>query len=179
MGQYPDVMIDLETTGTRPETTHIIQIAAVRFNLKTRDVDPNFFDRCLLPVPTRFWSEDTRKWWSTMPDTLNGIWGRMEPAQRVLEDFREWVGHDVPTLWAKPSHFEFPFLSSYFNDLGVPMPFHFRNVNDQNSWIRGRFHPETAPNIEKELPFVGVPHNALHDVLHQIKVVFAAADHHG
>lgn len=177
MSNYPDVMLDLETTGTRPETTNIIQIAAVRFNLQTREVDPDFFDRCLLPIPARFWAEDTRKWWSTMPDTLNGIWARMEPAQRVLEDFQGWTKGEQLTVWAKPSHFEFPFLSSYFNDLGVLMPFDFRNVNDQNSWIRGRFFPAIPPKFERDLPFVGTPHNALHDVLHQIKVVFAAADH--
>lgn len=179
MEQYPDVMLDIETTGTRPETANIIQIAAVRFNLQTREIDTDFFNRCLLPLPQRYWAEDTRKWWSTKPETLNEIWDRMEPAQRVIEDFQKWVGHEGPTLWAKPSHFEFPFLTSYFNDLGVPMPFHYRNVNDQNSWIRGRFHPLTPPQIEKELEFVGTEHNALHDVLHQIKVVFKAADHCG
>lgn len=179
MSEYPDICVDLETTGVRPETTNIIQIAAVRFNLETRQVDPNYFDRCLLPIPSRFWAEDTRKWWSTMPDTLDGIWSRMKPAIPVIEEFVQWVGPNRPTLWAKPSHFEFPFLASYFNDLGVLNPFHFREVNDQNSWIRGRFHPVAPPPIEREIEFVGTPHNALHDVFHQIKTVFKAAGHHG
>lgn len=170
---FPDVMVDLETTGTRPETTNIIQISAVKFNLATGDVDMNFFDRCLIPLPTRFWSEDTREWWSKMPELLDGIYARMEPAKTVMQDFSNWA-YNCEHLWAKPIHFEWPFLQSYFNELEVHNPFHYRYANDQNTFIRSRFFPEEAPPIEKELEFQGEEHNALHDVLHQVKVVMAA-----
>lgn len=172
---FPDIMVDLETTGTRPETTNIIQIAAVKFNLRTGDVDPNFFDRCMIPLPTRFWQEDTREWWSKMPDILDGIYRRMEPAKDVMQDFSNWA-YNSTHLWAKPVSFEFPFIQSYFHELEIYNPFSFRLANDQNTFIRSRFFPEEAPPIEKELEFIGDEHNALHDVLHQVKAVLEAYD---
>lgn len=178
MGDYPDCMIDIETTGTQPEHTNMIQLAAVRFNMKTGDVDPKFFDRCLIPLPTRFWDEDTRKWWSSMPDILDGIWKRMQPATQVMQAFTQWATADneAQTLhfWGKPTHFDYSFVASYYKELGVTNPFHFRMANDQNSFIRGRFFPEDPPPIEKELEFMGDEHNALHDALHQVRVVLKA-----
>lgn len=55
--KYPDVMVDLETTGTSPDETAIIQISAVRFNLLTAEVDPNVFDMCLTMPPGRYWTK--------------------------------------------------------------------------------------------------------------------------
>lgn len=171
---HPDLMVDLETTATQPEHGNIIQIAAVKFNHRTGKVG-KWFDRCLIPLPTRYWSEDTRKWWSTMPNLLDGIWNRMEDPRTVLTDFAKFA-QGSPVLWAKPTCFDYSFLSSYHQELGVPMPFHFRTAMDQNTFIRSRFFPEEAPNIEKELEFVGDQHNALHDCFHQIKTVLTAIE---
>ena len=166
-------MCDLETTGTQPETTNIIQIAAVRFNLATGEIDPKFFNRCLGPTPTRFWDEDTRRWWSTKPDLLDSIYARMEPAAKVMQDFARW-GEAGGTLWAKPISFEYPFLQSYCREFEVTMPFHFRFTMDQNTFIRARHFPDDPPRYEKQIPFVGSEHDALDDVFHQIKTVHAA-----
>lgn len=169
---FPDIMVDLETTGTQPETTNIIQIAAVRFNLEAGTVSPDFFDRCLMTTTTRFWDEDTRGWWSKMPELLASIRARGEPAERVLRAFSNWAGTGA-RMWAKPTSFEFPFLSSYFREFDVMNPFNFRECMDVNTFIRARHFPEMAPKYEKELEFVGTTHNAIDDVLHQIKTVGA------
>ena len=79
---FPDIMVDLETTGTSPDETAIIQIAAVRFNLQTGEVDPNVFDMCLSIPPRRYWDEGTRAWWSKMPDVLMDIWQRQRPPEQ-------------------------------------------------------------------------------------------------
>lgn len=167
-------MVDLETTGTQPETTNIIQIAAVKFNHRTGDVG-DMFDRCMIPRPTRFWDEDTRKWWSSMPTILDGIWSRMEDPFKVMSDFSQWA-YGSPVMWAKPISFEFPFIASYYRELGLINPFHFRLAQDQNTFIRARYFPEEAPRVEKELEFEGDEHNALHDVLHQIKTVLTVIE---
>lgn len=171
--QYPDCMIDLETTGTQPETTNIIQIAAVRFNLETGEIDPKFFNRCLYPSPNRFWDEGTRDWWATMPDVLAGIYARMEPPARVMRDFVRWA-EAGGALWAKPTSFEFPFLQSYCREFELTLPFHFRFTMDQNTFIRARHFPAKPPAYEKEIEFIGDQHDAMADVFHQIKVVHAA-----
>lgn len=177
MHLYPDVMVDIETTGTQPDQTAIIQLAAVRFNLETKEVDPKVFDMAMRMPPTRYWDESTREWWSKMPTVLDGIWSRMQDPKAVMQAFSDWVVRANPTehrLWAKPISFEWPFLQGYFREFEVMNPFHFRTSNDLNTFIRARHFPEAPPNYEKTLPFQGDEHNALHDVLHQIKVLFAA-----
>lgn len=174
--QFPDVMLDLETTGLDPDHNHIVQIAAVRFNLKERTVHHEFFDRCLFPAPGRYWDESTRDWWlKDKRSVLEGIMKRMESPKMVLTDLCRWAGRD-PVFWSKPTHFDHSFLSTYFRQYELGNPFHFRAATDMNSFIRGRYFPRTPPLWETILPFDGDAHNALMDCLHQIKTLFKAAE---
>lgn len=176
---FPDIMVDLETTGTSPDETAIIQISAVRFNLQTGDVDPNVFDMCLTMPPGRYWDEGTRAWWSKMPDVLRDIWQRQRPPALVVKAFADWVratdsgGEDLH-FWSKPISFDWAFLQSYFRQFEVGNPFHYRYAQDMNTFIRARYYPNEAPPLEKTLPFDGSEHNAIDDCFHQIKVVLTA-----
>jgi DNA polymerase III alpha subunit (gram-positive type) len=176
---FPHIMIDLETSGLQPDHAHILQIAAVRFNLHERTVDPNVFDMCLFPSPNRFWEQDTADWWSQQkPEILTSIYARMKDPKTVLIAFRNWVleGGSDPILWAKPLSFEWPFIQSYFREYEVTNPFFFRNANDMNSWIRARHFPDLPPPYEKEIEFEGDAHNAIYDCFHQIKALFACME---
>ena len=72
-------MCDLETTDVAPDRGHILQIAAIRFNLRTQEYDPVPFNVCLHPTMNhRMWSESTRDWWLSKPEayekaTMNQI----------------------------------------------------------------------------------------------------------
>jgi DNA polymerase III alpha subunit (gram-positive type) len=170
--EFPDVMVDLETTGLDFARTHILQIAAVRFNLAERTVDHNFFDRSLLPAPNRFWDEQTRTWWlKDKKEILNGIMQRMESPKLVLEGLQTFAGRN-PVFWAKPTHFDFNFLASYYTQYELANPFGFRDANDMNSFIRARYFPAKPPNLVELVPFEGKIHNALHDCLHQVSTLF-------
>lgn len=182
--KYLDVMVDLETTGTEPGASAIIQIAGVRFDYASGEIMPETFDRCLMIPPGRYFDEDTRNWWlKDKRHILQGIMNRMERPEVVLKDFAQWckVGvdpyNDTLRLWAKPSHFEFPFIESYCKQFEIANPFHFREVNDMNSWIRGRYWPQTPPPFERTIEFVGDAHSALFDVFHQLKVIYAVREH--
>jgi DNA polymerase III epsilon subunit-like protein len=168
---FPDVMVDIETTGTDSASCAIIQIAAVRFNLQARTVSPDFFDRCLMIPTTRFWQEGGRDFWVKRKELFHSISARMEDPETVMRALIEWCGGQR-VLWAKPSHFEFPFLESYFRRYELQTPFFYRSVNDQNSFFRGLYYPATVPDFERSLPFVGELHNGLYDTLHQLKVLF-------
>lgn len=176
--EFTDVMVDIETTGLNHNNNAILQIAAVKFNLEKDTVSPVFFDRCLMMPPQRYWDEGTRNWWLKSPEmreTLQGILGRGEDPLTVLEAFAQWAGPNT-RFWGKPTHFDFSFLQNYFESFDRAMPFFFRDANDMNSFIRARYWPNEAPNLERELEFVGSAHNALHDALHQVKVLFAHRD---
>lgn len=170
---FNQVMVDLETTGTQPEHAGIIQIAAVKFCFETEEVSPNFFDRKMWLAPHRYWDQGTAEWWSRQKcGLLDSILAAGEDPAVVMQDFADWVGYHANWLWAKPSHFEYPFLESYFRQYGIPNPFHFRSTIDLRSFIRGRANNYDVKDPEVE--FVGDAHNALFDVLHQIKILFEA-----
>jgi DNA polymerase III alpha subunit (gram-positive type) len=176
MSEFKDCMIDLETTSTCPEYGAIIQLAAVKFDYETRAIDTeNMFDRCLRIAPYRFWDEDTRAWWNQQqPHILKDIYRRMEDPETVLRDFVAWVGPSGARLWAKPATFEGPFLQSYFRQFQVGSPFHYRDVIDLNSFLRGHHNSVNIPHIP--IAFDGDAHNALHDVIHQIAQLFAGTE---
>lgn len=173
---YPDIMVDLETTGTSPDENAIIQIAAVRFNLREGTVSPHVFDQALLLPPTRYWDEDTRRWWSNKKEVFQSIYARARPPRMVVDAFAKWVREGVsdPVFWAKPISFDYPFMQSYFREFEVSNPFHFRMAENMNTFIRARHFPDRPPAYEKEIPFDGDEHNGIDDCFHQIKVLFAA-----
>lgn len=178
--EYTDVMIDLETTGTCPDRTAILQLSAVRFNLEKRTVDPDFFDRCLTMPAHRHWQVDTLEWWGKQKkSTLEEIYQRQENHQIVIQDFVAWATQAEKSLrfWSKPSHFDYMFVQSYIRDAELFMPFHYRETTDMRSYIRGLFPDREYPQeIEDSVPFSGDAHNALMDTLHQIKVLFKFRD---
>lgn len=173
---YPDIMVDLETTGLSFDKTAVIQIAAVRFNLKEGTVDHQFFDRCLWIPPGRYWDEDTRNWWlKDKREILHSIMQRGEDPRVVLEDLQKWAGQDS-TFYSKPSHFDHSFLSSYYNQYGLSNPFAFYKAQDLRSFVNGLYYPKPAIDWTKKLEFNGPVHNALYDTLHQVRALFAAVN---
>lgn len=172
MSEYDSAVVDIETGGTDPARSLVLQIAAVKFNSKTREVSHDFFDRACMPQPNRSWSEDTREWWMKRKDVLQGIMTRMEETKKVLEDLYAWAEHGKLVLWAKPTHFDHSFLASLYRDYGMQVPFHYRTANDQNSFARGVYWPEEPPQWERILSFEGDAHNAIHDCLHQLKTIY-------
>jgi oligoribonuclease (3'-5' exoribonuclease) len=173
-----DVMIDLETTGTDPTHSAIIQIAAVQFDYQTGAIGRSF-NRCAWVPNNRYWAEDTREWWGKQKaEILDGIFDRAEDPALVMQGFVSWVQSlsalKQPRMWAKPISFEFPFLASYAKQFGYEMPFHFRDAIDLQSFIRGlRRQPDAEP-FDKQVPFDGEAHDAIDDVYHQIKIALVA-----
>lgn len=180
--KYYDIMCDIETSGTDPGHSAIIQLAAVRFNLETRELDTeSMFNKCLLIPPRRFWDEGTRSWWGQQKrEILSDIYARMEDPKTVMEAFSEWArskGSDEPLrFWGKPTHFDYAFVQNYFNQFEVYNPFHYRWAIDMNSYIRGLAGSSKVESFKND--FQGDAHNALFDVINQIDCLFKATDHY-
>jgi DNA polymerase III epsilon subunit-like protein len=170
-----DVMVDLESTGTDPAHSAIIQIAAVQFNYDTEEIGP-IFNRCLLMAPHRFWNEDTRTWWGKQNKVVfDSISARQEPPEQVFRDFLTYasVGGNGLRLWAKPITFEWGFLASHFAQYGLPMPFHYRVARDLNTHVAAL--AGGADHVEMEHLHIGSSaHDALADCVQQLRVLFAA-----
>lgn len=172
---YADIMIDIETTGLLPDRAAILQIAAVKFDLKTRAVAPVFFNKMLKIPQHRHWDQGTLQWWGRQkPGLLQEIMARgQEPAGVMSElvEFARGPGNSFPNFWSKPTHFDFMFVSSYFHDYDMINPFSYRTANDMNTFIRATHYPNPVPDLD--VPFTGTAHNALFDTLHQVKLLFA------
>lgn len=173
MTSYPDVMVDIETTGTDPAFASIRQIAAVKFNYATGEIGP-MFDRCLWMPASRFWEDSTFNWWQKMPELSAKIDIRAENPRQVMEDFVAWAGQEYqPRFWAKPTTFDFSFIASYCRMYELDNPFHFRFARDLNSFMAALAGGAEHQDM-KHVPFVGSEHNAIDDCLHQITMLFEA-----
>ncbi|MBC2806627.1 3'-5' exoribonuclease [Rhizobium ruizarguesonis] len=180
---FLDIMVDTETTGTDHEHNSMIQLSAVKFDLATQSVQPftEFFDRCLLQPKNRFFDEECRtNFWGKRPKIYHQIQARAEPPAVVMRDFVNWVGFNNPKpvrFWAKPTTFDWGFVTSYLRQYELENPFHYRWAMDMNSFIRGL---AGDPTVESHyVAFQGEAHNAIMDVLNQINQVFEAVNKYG
>jgi hypothetical protein len=119
-----DIMVDIETTGTDPHTTAMIQLAAIPFNYETSAIGPAF-NRCLNIPKGRYWDEDTRRWWGQQKaGILQGIFDKMEDPRLVITDFFDYVCRLGGPLrfWSRGS-FDWWFVQSYMDQYELTMPF--------------------------------------------------------
>lgn len=174
---YTDVMTDIETQGLQPDRSGMIQLAAVKFNLKERTVSPNFFNRSLIVPHWRGWDESTRSWWAKMPELYQKIISTAEDPAVVMRDFADWSIQPGTQLrfWSKPTSFDFAFVSSYLRDFNQPAIYDFREATDLNSYFRGLYAPNDIDR-EGEPKLTSGAHDAIRDTLHQIKLLFHHAD---
>lgn len=179
--KYYDIMLDTETTGVDPAHAAIIQISAVKFNLTERAIDTtSFFDRCLFPLPGRYWEDGTRNWWfGKNRAVLETLLPRREDPVIVLSDFWNWCldgydGQEPLRVWARPATFDLPILASHLKQVGKDTPWHYRSGMDMNSFLRGLSANPNGPLYFRQSE--GPAHNALVDVLNQIGNLFAAMD---
>lgn len=178
---YDSVMVDIETTGLDPAHSHILQIAAVRFDLKSQRFDvTDTYNRCLLPVaPGRYWDEGTRQWWNSQKEeVLSDIMFRGEDPALVMKDFATWVGrtdcNGPLQFWSKPISFDYPFIQSYGRQFNVNVPFHYRHAKDLNTFIYAQGH--NIDEFWRTVDPIGEAHNALSDVLWQIIGLFKSME---
>lgn len=177
-------MIDVETTGTNPQQTSMIQLAAVAFNPDKGTISGDLFSRSLFEMPGRFWERGTQKFWDDKKPILNRIQaGAIEP-KTAMRDFFNWVlKHNQgaePIFWSKPTTFDWCFVDEYFTRTDVSSPFSFRSVIDMRSWLRAKLGTLSLDDIvkfEKSLEFQGDAHDARFDALHQVRIVMKAAGH--
>ena len=180
MDEMTDIMADVETMGLNPHTDGLIQLSAIKFNMKTRAIG-SAFDRCPAPQPFRGWDESTREFWlGKNLEVYKSIIVRQEPPVPVYQAFQRFCTEGAPEggyrIWAKPSKFDWPFIESNMLQAGLSMPTAHWNSRDMNSFICGLMGQSERPNIEQYVPFQGDKHNGLHDCAYQIEVLFYALD---
>lgn len=179
---FTDVMVDIETTGTSSfDHTAILQIAGVKFNYDTQEVSPDMFNMSLSIPHGRYWDKQTEAWWhKDKLHVLRDIQARAQPPEVAMRAFYNWLLKDYPTnpdglrFWAKPPHFDYSFIASYFRQFNMDNPCAYNKTRCLNSTLAALRGSADHWPLENEIEFQGDQHNALMDALHQVRVLFAA-----
>lgn len=160
-----DIMVDIETTSTSPESGAILQIGAVEFDVMSGKTGDTF--KVSLSTPgNRYWSEDTRMFWAKRQKLYADITAKSLPPSVGFKKFLDWVNSksDNARFWSKPLSFDYPFIDSYCKQYGFNNPFNFYEARDVRSFIMG-----ITGLDEIKIPMKAglTEHDALADALNQ------------
>lgn len=163
-----DVMLDLETLGTRPGCV-ILTLGAVKFNPYTMEnPGPGLYirpDADEQIARGRTVQEDTLQWWMQQAEDVReealGTDGRVPVEQMYRELNRFLVG--VENIWCQGPVFDIAILENLYEQYGWPTPWQFWQIADS----RTLFKVHGDPRVKGK---VGL-HNALEDCVSQANAV--------
>lgn len=170
----PDVMIDLETMGTRPNAP-VIAIGAVTFDSRKMVLGERFYCNVDLASSVALGSiidPGTVMWWMGQSDEARKSLTKSKPLQvaLALQTFAEWLDRNAiekrsRKVWGNAPSFDCTLLSEHFRKASMDVPWEFWNERDfrtfRNLW----------PNVELD-ERKGTYHNALDDAEHQVNHIF-------
>jgi len=174
-----DIMIDLETLSTRPNSV-ILTLAAVRFDRyatpnKIDMIDTNFnvnndnifyrkitIDSCLDIGLVK--DQKTVDWWNQQTESIrNEAFSPIDriPIKQALEELTTFFGNDKKQcVWSHGSCFDCVILDEAFNRCGMQTPWKYFNVRDTRTLF------ELSSITHNQLPIAS--HHAVFDCLRQI-----------
>lgn len=168
--KYTDLMLDIETLGTRPDAA-IVQAAARVFNLDgTKGPHINLM---IEPSEQASFSMSTISWWCTHEDVAAARPVVFDPraarmtertACVVLEEFiDEYADHKYVRIWGNGANFDPVILESMFHRNNMTPSWKFWNIRCLRT-LRASF-----PEVPRSEPTIA--HDALSDVDAQIDSV--------
>ena len=164
-----DVMIDLETLGTSPQTV-VLSIGACFFCPEKKLIGPKFYRKLDIQEQLRYNRKidaDTLKWWMNQSDAAKKVFSEnAKPVSEVLTSFVDWfLGNNEAKqkgtfIWGNGSTFDVVIIEDLLKMYGIEIPWQFYNIMDLRTFKR------FCANNEK-LEKSGVNHNALDDATSQ------------
>lgn len=175
-----DIMVDIETLGTKVDST-IIQISAIAFDINTGEHIDKFNRIADITKNSDYEMNvtgDTLKWWlNTNKELLTRLINEGRgSSSRLLEDFHHWLddwGSADLYLWGNGILFDNRLIQHQFENIGLEYPINFRNDRDLRTLVdvtcaktgltreelRERYYD---PGLER--------HDAYNDVANQINL---------
>lgn len=164
-----DVMIDLETLGTRHDAM-IISIGAVYFDRYTGEIGSGFSINVDAREHRNKFTNDyeTIRWWTEQSDKARKlVFENPIPLEAALTAFEKFIGDGNNVLIWSHATFDIPIIQHAFDALDRKFPVPFRNTRDIRTLMDLADH---RSKIERE----GVHHHALDDAKYQAKYVSEA-----
>ena len=165
----PDVMLDIETLGTRPECV-VVTLGAVKFNpYKLDDPGPGIYMRLDADEQLELGREvqdETMLWWldqaeDVREEALGDGTDRIKLEQMYRELNRFLVG--VDSIWCQGPAFDIVILENIYRQMGWPTPWQFWQIRDSRTLFG--VHGDPREKNKSGL------HNALEDCVSQAQGV--------
>lgn len=165
-----DIMIDIETLGTRPGSV-ILSIGSITFDAETGAIGAGFYrgiDMLSSANAGLDLDVQTLRWWMEQSEDARSVaFGGTCSLEGALSELYGWVkwGGGEKRIWAKPPSFDLVLLEAAMHAVKVDIPWDFRACRDCRTLF-------DIANVKQ--PDVGTAHNALDDAKSQALGVIAA-----
>jgi len=174
-----DLMLDLETLGTKPGAV-VLSVGAVQFNRLSGKIIDKFYAE-INPVSSQecglHLDADTIQWWMSQSEEARKIFTSTERMvlPSVVRSFEFWyrqLSEPVKYIWAQGQDFDAPIWARAIIAGGRTPPWEYNQLRDTRTAYLMAYELTgfNHRNIKRE----GVHHNALDDCYHQIKCLTAA-----
>lgn len=168
-----ELMLDLETMGNTPQAP-IVQIGAAYFKMSTGEVGDSMLINVHLADAIKHGAKpdgSTIMWWlgqeKEAQQTLSDKDIKMYREFNALVQFNKFV-KKATRVWSHAT-FDFVIVNEAFRRRGIKSNMHYREARDIRT-LTGLIPKEDRKELERE----GIHHNALDDVMYQIKYCHAA-----
>lgn len=178
LAPFDAVSLDLETLGTDPGDV-ILSIGMVEFNIKSGRQGETFycsFDRSEWLAKGYTYRASTLEWWSS--PSLDLAREKLEinrlPMLLGLEAALRWIKtrNLINGLWSRGYMDETMLKLAIRKELEIEDPWHYRAASDARTLLSTI--ERVDPFADIDATFVGVPHFALDDAIHEAKLVTVA-----
>lgn len=182
--RFGDIMVDLETLGTRQDTI-VLEISAVEFNRYTGEIGEVFDAKLDIDEQVQYRRSlncETLQWWFKQDEEARkNIFDKDVDIIRfnipwALSEFSNFVercnnkcnsdsDRRVVKLWGNGSLFDLGILQNMYETClpNMKLPWKFWAVNDVRTIV------DLNPDVKKNCEFDGTPHCAVDDCKHEIK----------
>lgn len=163
-----DLMLDLETLGTLPNSV-IISIGAVTFdyNNYTNGISSKFYATIKPDLKNYSVTYDTISWWMKQSEEAKQVFNHTSISTfEALYRFRSWLSTvTIQNIWAHPSSFDIVIIENALRKEAIEIPWNYRQIRDSRTLL-----DTTGIKIAN----TGIHHNALDDATAQALAVIEA-----
>jgi hypothetical protein len=169
-----DVMLDIETMGTRPGCP-IAAIGAVKFDLNTGEIHEDHFSVSIELDGQVNFEGRTVEWWLKQSDAARKalLGGQRVQLSVALELFKEWYKADPAgeCVWGNGATFDNAILRDAYEEISYGLstaPWHWRDDRD----VRTLVHLARKAGVKRQLSTENDPltkHVAVADAIHQAR----------
>jgi hypothetical protein len=163
---YIDVMLDLETLGTKPGCK-ILSLSAVTFRQDVRETQQVFDTTITVSSQPRLVVEqDTVAWWQRQDEQVRKAVFNNPNAKHIREallTFNDWLKTlgKIPRIWGNGASFDAPVLRAAFELENIEPGWNFR---DERCY---RTLSSEFGFMATDVEFVGMKHTSLADAKYQ------------